>query len=288
MNAVGLAGPEALRVLLFGLHGDPGRWRTDPETQELLELCREKYAALARKHGQSADDAMRLAFELLHAAGTRWARDPWGSLTTAMRISLMTASFEEALMCGRDQASHLMKTHTRRDVARIGEHEHLARHVENLTALPQAATSTPAAARAYAAVEQMVDDAARVLTVCGWPRQVAGHAIGLVASRLIEAGDRHRAHEGLRHDHETPMLLGLAHRSWCVLVTALLGSPAVTLEHTAAGHGLLRRLASGVTVDEVLCDDRLVAQLVDAAPSDRFRHERVGAQRTAVSSHARP
>lgn len=287
MNAVDLANPEALRALLFSLHADPSRWHTDPATRELLRLCRDKYAALAHKHGQSADDAMRLAFELLHASGTRWARDPWGSLTTAMRIALMTASFEEALMCGRDQASHLMKTRTRRDVARIGEHDHLARHVENLTALPHAdAASSPAAARAYAAVQQMVDDATRVLTVCGWPVQVAGHAIALVAARLIDAGDRRRAHEGLRHDHETPILLGLAHRSWCVLVTALLGSPAVTLEHTAAGHGLLRRLASGVTVDEVLCDDRLVAQLVDAAPSDRSRPERDGAQRLAVSSHA--
>jgi hypothetical protein len=287
MNAVDLANPEALRALLFGLHAEPGRWHTDPDAHELLRLCRDKYAALARKHGQSADDAMRVAFELLCASGTRWARDPWGSLTTAMRIALMTASFEEALMCGRDHASHLMKTRTRRDVARIGEHEHLARHVENLSALPHmAATDSPETSRAYAAVEQMVDDAARVLTVCGWPVQVAGHAIGLVAARLIEAGDRRRAHERLRHDHETPILLGLAHRSWCVLVTALLGSPAVTLEHTAAGHGMLRRLASGVTVDEVLCDDRLVAQLLDAAPSDRSRHEPGRAQLVAVSSHA--
>jgi hypothetical protein len=287
MDAVDLASPEALRAMLFRLHADPGGWHTDPDAHDLLWLCRDKYAALARKHGQTADDAMRLAFELLRAAGTRWAHDPWGSLTTAMRIALMTASFEEALMCGRDQASHLMKTRTPRDVARIGEHEHLARHVENLAAIPHAdTTSGPGTERAYATVEQMIEDATQVLTLCGWPVQVAGHAIGLVASRLVEAGDRRRAHEGLRHDHETPMLLGLAHGSWCALITSLLGSPAATLEHTAAGHGLLRRFASGVTVDEVLCDDRLVAQLVDAAPSTRSLPERDSAHHVVATSHA--
>ncbi|MCL1870595.1 MAG: hypothetical protein FWF90_09325 [Promicromonosporaceae bacterium] len=287
MAASDLRSPDVLRDLLFRLHADPGLWRDDPEARELLLLCREKYAALARKHGQSADDAMRLAFELLHAAGTRWAHDPWGSLTTAMRIALMTTSFEEALMCGRDQASHLMKTRTRRDVARIGEHEHLARHVENLAANPgSAGATTHEASRAYAEAERIVEDAARLLAVCGWPAQVAGHAVGLVAARLIETPDRRRAHEGLRHDRETPMVLGVSHRSWCVLVTALLGSPAATLEHTSVGHGLLRRLASGVSVDEILCDDRLVGRLIEAAPIAAANTPGSVAQREAVSTSA--
>ncbi|QAY63536.1 hypothetical protein ET495_10070 [Xylanimonas allomyrinae] len=263
MSAADLTDPGTLRALLVRLHELPSLWNGS-EAHELLLMCRARYAALARKHGQTPDDAMRIAFEQLRAAGVRWARDPWGSLTTAMRIALATSSLEDALMCSRDQASHLLKTHSPRDVARLGEHEHLARYVENRTAhSPGPATS----GRAFEAAERLVDDAVRTLVICGWPTQVASQAVGLVTSRLIEAEDRRRAHEYLRHDHETPLLLGVPHSSWCALVTALLGSPATTTEHTAAGRGILWRLAAGTSVDELLTDARVVEPLIAAAPS---------------------
>ena len=279
MSTTDLTDPGALRALLFRLHERPRLWN-GAEALELLQMCRAKYAALARKHGQTPDDAMRIAFEQLRAAGARWALDPWGSLTTAMRVALATSSLEEGLMCGRDQASHLLKTHSPRDVVRFGEHEHLARHVENRAA---SADRPPASQRAFEAVERLVDDAVRTLSICGWPPQLASHAVGLVAARLIESDDRRRAHEYLRHDRETAVLLGLTHTSWCALITTLLGSPAATREHTAAGHGVFWRLASGISVDELLADDRVVEPLTGAAPAGAHAG---GALREEVHSHA--
>ncbi|MPV35941.1 hypothetical protein [Georgenia subflava] len=261
---------EELRLLLIRLHRRPELWRSDPAALGLLEHCRIKYAPLARRFGQRPEDARRVAFELLRAFGTRWGNDPWGSLTRGMRIALMTAQFEDALLCGRNQASHLLTSRSLRDVARFGEHEHLQRHVENTLALnpannDEAARHTEATA-AFVAVEKIVGDAISVLAACGWPARVAEHAIGLIAARLIETGNRRRAHENLRHDRQTAHMLGLEHGSWCALLTAVLGTPDLKWEHTASGHGLLRRVAGGMPADEVLLDVRLVATLVAAAP----------------------
>lgn len=290
-EAVALAA-EDLRLLLIRLHRHPDLWHHDPAALGLLEHCRVKYAPLAHRFGQDPEDARRVAFELLRAFGTRWGDDPWGSLTTGVWIALMTAQFEDALMCGRDQASHLLRTRSPRDVVRFGEHEHLQRRVENSFAFTpdddDAVERRDRARVAFIAAEEIVGDAVSVLAACGWPTRVAEHAIGLIAARLIEAGDRRRAHEHLRHDRQTPQMLGLEHPSWCALLTAVLGTPEPAWEHTASGHGLLRRVAGGTTADEVLLDARLVAALVAAAPEDDSLARRDGApgREPEVARHA--
>lgn len=154
-------------------------------------------------------------------------------------------------------------------MARFGEHEHLERHVENSLAVTPGGTDEgrEQARAAFFAAEEIVVKAVAVLAACGWPVRVAEHAIGLIAARLIEAGDRRRAHEYLRRDRQTPQMLGLDQASWCALLTMVLGTPAPKWEHTASGHGLLRRLAGGVLPDELLLDAQLVARLIEAAPA---------------------
>ncbi len=271
---------DGLREVLLRLHRDPTLWRTAPIAAALLEHCREKYAALARKHGQSPDDAMRVAFELLRADGTRWAADPWGALTRGVRVALLTSQFEDALMCGRNQASHLITTSSPRWVARFGEHDHLEHYVEGFVADVEAAAGEPQW-DAFTVVEGIVDSAVEVLTACGWPSATAGHAVGLIASRLIASyGDgaepelaRTRAHEYLRHDIDSPRLLGLDRRPWLALLTAVLGSPSPHWHGTAVGHGMFLRLASGASRDDLLADGRLVTTLCAAAPTSVTRQD---------------
>jgi len=273
--AVDFRTAEGLREVLLRLHREPALWRTAPLALDLLAHCREKYAALARKHGQSPDDAMRVAFELLRAHGTRWAGDPWGALTRGVCVALVTARFEDALMCGRNQASHLISVKSPGWVARFGEHERLERYVDRFVAEVEATAGEPKWV-AYDLAEGIIDDTTWVLTTCGWPVATAGHAVGLIASRLIATyGDgvepgfaRARAHEYLRHDIDSPRLLGLKRRAWLPLLTEVLGSLSPQWEGTAVGQGMFRRLASGASRDDLLADGRLVTALCAAAPAD--------------------
>ena len=255
---------EALHELLVLLKERPELWKTHPEALEVLEYCRGKYAALARSHGQSPDDAMSTAFELLRAPGILLADDPWGYLTHGMRLALSAAELGDALMCGRNQASHLLKERSGSDVARFGEHELLELHVEGWVSRNHERSQRDEAARVV--VEQMTDDATAVLVECGWEPRLAAHLVGLVESRLAEIGDRRRTHERLRHDRRTPAILGLPHRSWCGLVTVLLGSPSESWTKSAVGYGLLLRLAAGIGVEEVLAEDAVVDRIVEARP----------------------
>src|SRR5699024_6612775 len=52
---------QGLRSLLTRLHeAEPGAWEHDPAAQELMTFAAEKYAALARKHGEGDRKSTRL------------------------------------------------------------------------------------------------------------------------------------------------------------------------------------------------------------------------------------
>ena len=87
-----------------------------------------------------------------------------------------------------------------------------------------------------------------------------------VCGALMRAGTRQSAFEALRRDRHARALLDLPHRSWTVLLKALLGHPHPAYAATSSGRGVLLRLLLGETLDLLLRDDDLILALALAAP----------------------
>src|SRR5690625_7248028 len=96
---------SGLRRLLIELHRCPEGW-SGPEAQALLGYRAERYRGLARKYGQSGEDAATAAHEALTATATRWARDPWGAATTAVQRTLQAEHRAHRLQSGAERARH--------------------------------------------------------------------------------------------------------------------------------------------------------------------------------------
>ncbi|TRW47424.1 serine/arginine repetitive matrix protein 2 [Georgenia yuyongxinii] len=255
---------EGLRALLLRLHrAGRGAWRHDDEAAQLMRHCMDRYRPLARKYRAEPLDAAAAAFEAMLAPATRWATDPWGVVTRAVKVTLMAEDRAHGLLCEVSRARHLM-TSELHDAQRFAEHGmavyHPALHTPAENVFPELdAELLELLGASSAAVELFV--------AAGWPRDLARTAIGHVCSRLAETGSRRRAHEYLRRDRQTAVLLDLDQRRWTALLSAVLGNPNPDLEWTAAGRGLLLRLAAGFPREELTADGRLMRALVDAAPS---------------------
>ncbi|MFH5824718.1 hypothetical protein [Georgenia sp. AZ-5] len=256
---------EGLRSLLVRLHrAGRGAWRLDAEAAELMRYCMDRYRPLARKYHAEPLDSAAAAFEAMLAPATRWATDPWGVVTRAVQVTLMAEDRANGLLCEVSRARHLIRSEVH-DAQRFAEHGMLvyelnpAFHTPPEDPLPQRDDEVVELLRAS-------EEAVNLFVTAGWPRHVARKAIGHVCSRLAETGCRRRAHEYLRHDRQTSLLLDLDQRRWTALLSAVLGNPNPDLELTSAGRGLLLRLAAGYPLAELEADRRLMRALVEAAP----------------------
>ena len=91
---------EGLRALLHRLHeAGPGAWRRDPVAADLMAFAADKYAALASKHGLDPWEAASAAFDVMRSRATRNARDPWGVITHAVRITCIAEERGQGLLC---------------------------------------------------------------------------------------------------------------------------------------------------------------------------------------------
>lgn len=264
---------SGLRSLLIDLHRQPERWHGQ-EAQALLAYCADRYRALANKYGQSGGDAAAAAFEVLRAPATRWARDPWGVVTQAVRRTLQAEQRAHALLCGVEQARHLMHAPVH-DATRFADRELLELNPVLWTAPEQDDVHDvqPAAPvfegfRPTASVppRTALSLAVRIFVDCGWPADAAQAALEHICSRLTQAGQRRRAYEYLRHDREAPAHLDLEPSQWTRVLTVVLGAPAPDLERTDVGRGLLWRLVAGQHRSEVAADPRVTTPLAQSAP----------------------
>lgn len=96
---------EELRFLLCQLHeqGD-GAWEHDPIAADLMQFVCDKYANLARRHELDPWEAVSAAFQVMRAKSTREARDPWGVITHAVRITCIYEERAQGLLCSVHQA----------------------------------------------------------------------------------------------------------------------------------------------------------------------------------------
>ena len=204
---------------------------------------------------------------------TREANDPWAIITHAVRITCVYEERAQGLLCSVHQArrAHVSAFH---DPERFSERDtaltdyHPAFH--STDSLPSDFETEPregvGSAQACMSAGSAAEDAIAMLCLLDWPPDAARASVEHVCGALMRAGTRQSAFEALRRDRHARALLDLPHRSWTVLLKALLGHPHPAYAATSSGRGVLLRLLLGETLDLLLRDDDLILALALAAP----------------------
>lgn len=267
----GFATPEGLRHLLIRLQQTgPDAWAVNPEAASLLDFCAHRYGALARRYRQTSHDAAVAAFEILRAAATVRAADPWAVVTRAVQLTLQADERADALLCSTGTARRLM-TSGQHDVVRIGEREDGERSwTERLDRLarvgdrPDDASTrpNPVGGVAPGEVPIAVANIVELLVVLGWPRAVAANGLDYICSRVTLAGNPTTALAYLRRALTPLTLLDIPHRSWTALCRLVLG----TGDGPGRTASLLRRVLSGEPFSTLLTEQRLTDQILRARP----------------------
>ncbi|MDR1186975.1 MAG: hypothetical protein LBK95_05900 [Bifidobacteriaceae bacterium] len=258
------ADPECLRRLLVRLGRDG--WGSDPEAEELIRHCIDRFGSLARKHGLEPEDAGPAAFEAMRNPSVRWARDPWAVVVKAVATTMRAAQFADEALCSVETARRGGLSGRRAE--RFSERE--APVWERRPELAQEFRSDlDDDAGDDAAPVSVHEQAARVavwLRSHGWRLDTAWTATEVVMRRLADAGSRAAAYEQLRKDRHARAVTDLPARSWAALLRLLLGCPDPDKALTAAGKGVLLRLALGETFRELDADRALARAAALAAP----------------------
>ncbi|MFK5256154.1 hypothetical protein [Propionibacterium freudenreichii] len=258
---------EELRFLLCQLHeqGD-GAWEHDPIAADLMQFVCDKYANLARRHELDPWEAVSAAFQVMRAKSTREARDPWGVITHAVRITCIYEERAQGLLCSVHQARrpHVSSFHdpdrfSTRAHPIVDDHPVLAAIDERYNRAEETGdTSTPGLVAVARAIE--------LLVLLGWPADVAQSGVEQICDALMRTGARHTAYDALRKDKQVRVLLDIPAPSWMGLLRAMLGHPEPMYAATNAGRGVLMRLLIGETVGLLLADDDLVVALSESVP----------------------
>jgi hypothetical protein len=270
---------EGLRALLNRLcESGEDAWVHDPVARALMEFAANKYAALARKHKLDTWEAVTAAFDAMQYRSTREANDPWAIITHAVRITCVYEERAQGLLCSVHQArrSHISAFHDPerfcdRDTPLADYHPafHTTDRHDDPNELDDEGDERVGSGQACRSATSAAEDAVVLLGLLGWPADVARASVEHVCGALMKAGSRQAAAEALRRDRHARALLDLPHRSWTVLLKALLGNPHPAYRATSAGRGVLLRLLIGETLDVLLRDDDLILALALAAPASR-------------------
>lgn len=261
----GFESSEGLRALLARLHeAGPGGWRHDPAAADLMRFAAEKYAALARKHGQDPWVAAAAAFDAMRTPSARRADDPWAMVTRAVQITMISEERANGMLCSTHQARRPQYS-VFHDAERFSDREnplsdyHPAFRVDPFHDLDELGLDqSPASGERPTGVQSAVEDTVALLTLLGWPGELARSGVEYVCARLAEAASRASAYEALRRDRHARALLDLPAVSWHALLRVVLGNPHPDLAHTASGRGVLLRLLIGEPLRVLLADDDLV------------------------------
>ncbi len=85
-------------------------------------------------------------------------------------------------------------------------------------------------------------------------------------TRLAESASRAQAFESLRRDYHARALLDIPTTSWLTMLKVVLGTQDPNHAHTSAARGVLHRLVTGEPLRAFLTDDRVLSEVVLAAP----------------------
>jgi hypothetical protein len=266
---------EGLRAVLERLH-DRERvgywgWRQDREAERLMQFTIRRYRSLARNHHCEPEDSAYAAFEAMRTRAVRCADEPWAVVTRAVQVSLIAEERAAGLLCSTAQARRreVMRHH---DARRFGEDEtgFLELLAESRGRSPVDAAAAPPPlkpgetppTKAFEALNLVIS----MFVALGWPVNSATCTLDYIATRLMEAGNRHVAHSYLRRDQAGRAALDLDRESWATVLRIVLGNPDKAAAATRAGVGVLAMLVCDWKVIDLLADDGLVVEIRDSAP----------------------
>lgn len=259
-------------MLLVDLtYGSKSGWRTDPRATELMTYTMQKYAGLARKYGLEAGAAAVAAFEVMRMRSTRVADDPWAVITRAVELSLIYESRAEGLLCSTGQARkstgsgfHDAERFSDREVE-IADYHRAFHSWDNVEHIETPTQDNPDGAPTNALVA--LDVTVEFFVELGWPEHTARLAVEYIAARLMRSADRAGAYVSLRRDSSGAGMLDIDHDAWLAVLRAVLGNQRRDCDETCAGLGILGRLVTGETLDDLFADHDLADIVQAAAPA---------------------
>lgn len=200
-----------LRCLLCRLHdaGD-GAWARDPVAADLMQFTCDKYANLTRKHELDPWEAVTAAFHVMRTRAVREARDPWGVITHAVRITCIYEERSQGLLCSVHHARrpHVSVNH---DPERFSTRAHpinddhpLLKTIDAQYNRAEADDDTPTP------VLVAVARAVKLLVLLGWPADVAQSGVEQVCDALTRTGSRRSVFEALKRDKHVRALLDVS------------------------------------------------------------------------------
>jgi hypothetical protein len=245
-----------------------------------------RYADLARTHHQPAEDAAVAAFELMRTRTVLKSDDPWAVLTRGVEAALITEEVAQGLLCSPRAAKEL-GAHRDPKAARVGMYETpiWEFHPRFRVPAPQDSIGVDPDADDMVNAFQAVDEVIRVFVFHNWPEHTARTGVEFICSRLIEFGDRDRAHESLRRERQPKALLDLDHAAWLTMLRIVLGSRNPNSRHTRAGRGLLLRRVGDEAVEELIHDDEVATALTASAPAESGVQQSTGAPMPSATGH---
>lgn len=262
-----LESPEALRALLIRLHeSGPGSWQHDREAAELMRYTTVRYRPLAQKHGLDPWEIASAAFEVMLAASTRKARNPWAVVTRAVQITCGVEIRAAGMLVSSGKVRHTSRIAGLHDAIRFAEREHLADYHPAFAVNPATDKEDDpddARTRVAAALSAIVE----LFASTGWDAVLVADCVEHVAYRLADLTSRANAVEVLRRDHAISVLFDMPPRSWSALLRIVLGHPDRKYAGTPTGDGILLRLLDGEPLDSLRCDSGLLAAMWAAKPN---------------------
>ncbi len=262
----GFESPEGLRALLIRLgESGPGAWRRDREAAELMRYTAVRYCSLARKYGLDAWEIASAAFEVMIAASTHRARNPWAVVTHAVQITCGAEVRAAGLLISTNKVRHMSRIVGLHDAIRFTDRAHLTDYHPAFAVNPNA-DDDEEPSESIERVAVALSETVQLFVAEGWDATLVADCVEDVAYRLADLSSRAHAVDVMRKDRAMPVLLGLPLRSWTALLRIVLGHPAPKYAGTSTGDGVLLRLLSGEPPDCLRNDADLLSAIRAAIP----------------------
>ncbi|HEY0225690.1 MAG TPA: hypothetical protein VGC05_04680 [Mycobacterium sp.] len=226
----------------------PDGWRALPIVADVMRYAQRRYEPVARSWGRPPEEAATAAFFAMRTPSVARADDPWAVVTHAVELAMAAEAQGERGLISPEKAR---RPELRPSFApvRASEYEFL---------LDTAGIPEPGPGET---VDEVVQVAAALLAVAGWPAQRTTPVVEYIVARLSDLGSQQSALDLLRRDEVARTRFGLDQPSWLTLLRLLIGSPAQV--------GVLGRALLGERLAELLADELLLAAARVTVPGGR-------------------
>lgn len=191
-----LESAEGLRALLIRLHeSGPGAWQHDREAAKLMRYTAVRYRPLAQKHGLDPWEIASAAFEVMLAASTRKARNPWAVVTRAVQITCGVEIRAAGMLVSSGKVRHTSRIAGFHDAIRFADREHLADYHSAFAVKPADDDEDDPENADRARVATALSAIVELFASTGWGAVLVADCVEHVAYRLADLTSRANAVE---------------------------------------------------------------------------------------------